>query len=102
MRRIAWPSGPEWTQSVQLEGKTYRLRARWNIVSERWTMDLLTSDLALVIAGIRLVPGVRLLRQFRGGRLPTGDMVVTGEEPVYNSFAEGRSRLLYVEAAEYA
>jgi len=64
-------------------------------------MDLLTSDRALILAGMRLVPGARLLGQFRDARLPPGDMAVTGEEPGYNSFADGRSRLLYVEAAEY-
>lgn len=106
MRIITFPNAPEWAQEVQLEGKTYRLRARWNTVAERWSMDILTRDKRLILGGLRLVRGQRLLRQHINPLLPPGEFVVLGEEGAidggFNVEApSGRGSILaYLDASE--
>ena len=106
MRIISFAQAPEWVQEVQLDGKTYRLRARWNTVSERWSMDILTRDKRMILGGIRLVRGQRLLRQHINPLLPPGEFVVMGEEGAIDGGFDtegpcGRcSRLAYLDASE--
>lgn len=76
---IPWQESPEFAQQVQLEGRTYRMRARWNTHGQAWDMDILTAQRELIVAGIRLVGGAGLLAQFRDDRLPPGELLVIGE-----------------------
>lgn len=103
-RVIQFPDAPEWQQSVSLDGRTYTLRARYNVVSEQWSMDILTRNKSLLVGGIRLVRGVRLMSQFNDDRLPPGDFAVIGEGKNGGlgcfCFREGRAQLLYLEAGE--
>lgn len=103
MQIITFPNAPEWVQETQLDGRSYRLRARWNTTSNRWSLDMLTRDRTLIVAGLRLVRGAGLLFQFQDTRLPAGDLVVYDiGTPVddYTDFPQGRAVLAYLSAAE--
>lgn len=76
---IPWPNFPEWEQQVQLDGVSYRLRGRYNTLSERWTMDILTADKVPIVQGVRLVRGASLLSVHVDPRLPAGDFFVVGD-----------------------
>lgn len=95
---IKWPDFPEWEQQVKLSGTTYRIRARYNTTAERWVIDLLTQDKEEIITGVRVVRGVLLLAQYTDDRLPSGDLMVIGEEP--NRSNMGTSSFLVYEDAE--
>ncbi|QDP66991.1 MAG: hypothetical protein Unbinned3138contig1000_33 [Prokaryotic dsDNA virus sp.] len=105
MQRIVFPDAPGWVQSVKLDGKTYKLRARWNVSANTWSLDVLTRGERLLVAGLRLVRGQALLRQFQNLELPPGDLFVydtgaRGDE--YTDFTEGRAVLAYITADEVA
>lgn len=103
MQIITFPDAPEWVQETQLDGRSYRLRARWNTVSGAWSLDVLTRDQTLIIAGLRLVRGAGLLSQFQDNRLPDGDLVVYDAVNLvddYTDFVNGRAVLAYLSASE--
>jgi hypothetical protein len=108
MRIINFPTAPEWAQTVQLEGVSYTLRARWNFIAERWSLDILTRDQRLIVGGIRLVRGLRLLRQYADPRLPPGELVILGREGATDggfgveALSGQDSVLAYISAAEVA
>ena len=105
MQVITFPDAPEWTQNVKLDGKSYRLRARWNTSSEAWSMDVLTTSKTLLVSGLRMVRGAALIGQFQNDDLPPGDFIVydTGERvDEYSDFTEGLARLVYVTEDEVA
>ena len=106
MQILTFPDAPEWVQEVQLEGRSYRIRARWNTASAKWSLDMMTRDRTLVVAGVRILRGAGLLSQFQDTRLPPGDLVaydtggiVSGD---YLAFIEGRSVVAYLSSVEIA
>lgn len=106
MQVLTFPDAPEWVQEVQLEGRSYRVRARWNTSSAMWSLDMLTRDRTLVVAGVRIVRGAGLLSQFQDPRLPPGDLIAydTGGTSAddYLAFTEGRAVIAYLSSAELA
>ena len=103
MQIIKFPDAPEWTQKVRLDGKSFKLRARWNTSSLAWSLDLLTSGSDAIVTGIRILRGQAMLRQFQDARLPEGDLFAydTGARSgEYLDFTEGRAKLSYITASE--
>lgn len=76
---IPWPSAPEWEQQIQLDNVSYRLRGRYNTLSQKWTLDILTADKAPIVHGARIVRGVSLFSMHADPRLPAGDFFVIGD-----------------------
>jgi len=104
-RQIRWIDAPRWRQDVQLDGAVYTLAAVWNTRMDAWTLDIESSDGAVLARGIRLVLGWPLLRGIDyDDRLPPGEFMVvdpTGraiEDPKRDSFTDGGYQLLYQEA----
>lgn len=103
MQVIKFQDAPEWSQKVRLDGKSYKLRVRWNTSSEAWSVDVLTSGSVLIVSGLRIVRGQALLRQLQDARLPSGDLFAydTGARTdEYLDFTEGRAKLAYITAQE--
>lgn len=99
---IPWPDSPEWEQNVRLSGVTYRLRGRYNVVGDRWVLDILTADRELIVGGVRVVRGLLLTRQFLDPRLPPGDLFALGEgQPTRANMGAG-VQLIYVEPEDGA
>lgn len=83
--------------SIELDGRVYILKFRFNFRDSRWHMSILQEDETVLIAGIPLVVSWGLIRRFADERLPPGEFFVedvTGEntEPGENSF--GRTHFL--------
>lgn len=95
---IPWQDSPEFAQQVQLEGTTYRLRARWNTLGEAWHVDFLTAQREPIVTGIRIVAGVSLLAQFRDDRLPPGDLFVIGCKCPTRDALGNEAQLVYRES----
>jgi hypothetical protein len=99
---IPWPDSPEWEQNLRLSGVTYRLRGRYNVVGDRWALDILTADRELIVAGIRMLRGILLTEQHLDPRLPPGDMFLIGEgQPTRTNMGNG-VQLVYVEPEDGA
>ncbi|MBT8411775.1 MAG: hypothetical protein KJP02_08265 [Octadecabacter sp.] len=76
-RRIPWPTGPAWRQSVTLDSRVYRMAAHWNEVGGYWSMDLLTREAEPIVRGVKIVAGCLLTARLADSRLPPGFFVVT-------------------------
>ena len=63
-----------WEIKVDLSGKRYGLYVSWNTRQEAWFMTISDSNNKLLLAGIRLVPGVSFLEKYRASvsELPPG------------------------------
>lgn len=101
-RRIPFPTGPAWSQRVQIQGVTYTLQARWNDRAGAWTLDIGTREGDLIARGVRLVADYPLLASTVDARLPSGELFVvsaSGEpaqnDPGRNDFEDGEMRLVF-------
>lgn len=84
--------------TVELEGKTYLMRFRWNERMGRWLMDVAKVDGADVVAGVPLLVNTPLLDRFASPDLPPGRFLIRDEasEPTIEATAArspGRSEL---------
>jgi len=85
-----------------LDGDVYEfVFRRSGRAPEAWYMDLRTADGTVQVAGIALVPGVDLLRQYHHLDVPPGSLVVwdteqKGQDPEPDEI-DDRFILLYVE-----
>lgn len=98
--RIPWPDGPAWQQTITLDGRVFRLSARWNEIAEAWFMDIGTRAGEAIIAGIKITGGVLIGARFADNRLPPGYFVVVenaecGCTPGRDDM-RGNARLIYV------
>lgn len=60
---IPFLSQPQ-TFTIDLAGTTYRLATSWNMHSQCWVLDIATPDGEQVVAGIPIVTGTDLLKQY--------------------------------------
>jgi hypothetical protein len=73
---------PRWTQYVDLSGVRYQLYISWNTRMESWYLSVLDTNGNLILAGIRLVPGIDLIGKYRASapELPPGVLLVMDKE----------------------
>ena len=100
--RIPWPEGPAWRQSLALDGRVYRLTARWNEIAGAWFFDIATRGGTMILAGCKITEGVLIGARIADNRLPPGYFVVVrndecGCTPKRDDMREN-ARLLYVSA----
>jgi hypothetical protein len=50
--------------TISLGGETYNLKIVWNNIGQEWIMDINDSSNNPIVAGIALVTGIGLLRQY--------------------------------------
>lgn len=96
LRRIKFFNAIDWVQDVELEGRVYTLRAKYNVRQDTWHMDIDTVDGVAILRGLRLVVNWPLLYPFRyKSELPPGELFVlrVGEDattdPMRDSFQTG-------------
>jgi len=65
-----------WEMKVDLSGKRYGFYISYNTRQDAWFMSILDAGGKLLLAGIRLVPGVYFLEKYRASvpELPPGRM----------------------------
>lgn len=101
-QEIRWLPGPDWSQQVSLDGRVYQLRARYNVTSDRWFLDIRTRSGSPLLLGVKLVRGELLLRLHPDERLPLGELFIAGSaEPNRNNMGED-ARLIYLTAEDVA
>lgn len=79
---IPWRDSPDFTQTIKLSGKLYKLRSRWNTVHEFWTLDIYDSNGAPLLLGQKVLFNTDILARYTNTLLPTGKIFVidSGDE----------------------
>jgi hypothetical protein len=82
---------PAYEFSITLESVIYILSFEWNDRGQFWTMDILDQDQNYLVAGIRMVSEINLLRRFKNTKLPAGDFILNdtsskGRDPSFFNF----------------
>lgn len=100
--RVPWPQGAAWRQSVALDGRVFRMAARWNEVDEYWSLDILTRENEPIVRGVKIAEGVLLTSRYADDRLPRGWFVLVKNEncpctPGRNDMREN-AEVIYVPA----
>jgi len=73
---------PHWEMQADLSGRRYTFRVSYNVRQEAWTMSIADTNGELLVAGLRLVPGIDMLKKFRASSpgLPPGELVLIDKE----------------------
>lgn len=72
-------SDPSFRQEVALDGTTYQLQFRWNDRDSEWFMGILDLDDTWLLAPVRLVEGMPLLRHIADfDNRPPGELLFLG------------------------
>nr|AGS53498.1 hypothetical protein [uncultured bacterium contig00055] len=71
-----------WTVKVDLSGRRYALDVYYNVRQNAWMLSITDANGELLIAGVRLVPGIYLLEKYRAScpELPPGELVLVDLE----------------------
>ena len=91
----------DFSQTITLDGVVYKLRITWNTRSQKWYMDILTTNNQNILLGIGLVPQIYLLDSYPIPSLPPGDFVLMDSlstpEAIVPGFADlgNRYKLIY-------
>ena len=74
--------GPRWEVKVDLSGRRYTFNVSYNTRQDAWVMHISDVNGDLLIAGLRLVPGVNLLEKYRAScpTLPPGALVLVDRD----------------------
>ena len=75
-RVIRWPDSARWEMDVQLSGRVYTLRGRWNTRSRTWVIDLDSGDGVRLLSGFRAVINFPLLPRWRTEQMPPGELFI--------------------------
>jgi len=84
-----------WTMKVDLSGKRYSFYVSYNIRQDAWFMSISDSNGNLLLAGIRLVPGVSFFDKYRASvpELPIGELCLADKEGKLGSAEVTRNNL---------
>lgn len=94
---------PAFEMSLTLENSNFNFRIKWNDTYSYWTLDILTAQNDLILAGLKLLPSVELIRRHRDTRLPPGFLFVAATEGALNRLdytdLGSKAQLVYIEAS---
>jgi len=81
-REIPLYQEPRWEMQTDLSRKRYKFSVSHNVRQNAWTMAIYDKNGELLISGLRLVPGVDLLKKFRASSpgLPPGELTLFDKE----------------------
>jgi hypothetical protein len=84
-----------WESRVDLAGKRYGLYISYNTRQDAWFMSIMDANGKLLLAGIRLVPGVYFLEKYRASvpELPPGRLWLLDTEGNLGSAEVTRTNL---------
>ncbi|MDR0474745.1 MAG: hypothetical protein LBH43_13865 [Treponema sp.] len=86
---------PRWRVRVDLSKHRYTMFVSYNTRQDAWVMNLSDVNGNLIIAGIRLVPGVSFFEKYRAScpELPPGKLILIDTEGRLNSAEVTRKNL---------
>lgn len=88
------------TQTIPIDGITYKLQIYWNVRDEHWFFSLYLPDDTLVLTGIKMPVNFTLLNSFSGENVPPGDFLLYDDsgnnEPCGRDELGDRCLLLYI------
>lgn len=97
---------PNYTLTIELDSKIFKLWMLYNASYDFWAMSLYDEDDNLLISNLKLVPNYPLLFSHRNMSLPSGDFYCETSGEVVNigrnSFSSKESNLLYLTQEELA
>jgi len=75
-------SDPRWEAQTDLSGRRYTFRVSYNARQDFWMVSISDTNGELLIAGLRLVPGIDMLEKYRASvpGLPPGELVLIDKE----------------------
>ena len=73
---------PRWEAQTDLSGRRYTFCISYNTRQDAWTATISDANGELLVAGLRLVPGIDMLKKFRASSpgLPPGELVLIDKE----------------------
>ena len=71
-----FPDEPLVTQTTTMDGKDYILTFDWVGREQKWYLKIADADNNTIMAGIKLVPNLKLLRTNASPARPPGDLVL--------------------------
>ncbi len=94
------------TEQLTIEEVNYRLRLDWNYRGQFWQMSWYDRDLALIVAGIKVVINYPLLGPYKYLPIPQGELLAIDTSEPNLRIEDGdlgtRVNLVYLTEAEYA
>ena len=96
-----FPNEPLVTQTTTMDGKDYILTFDWVGRDQKWYLKLSDADNNTIIAGIKLVPNIKLLLTNASLARPPGDLVlltVDGLDPTIDTLQD--ATFLYITEDE--
>jgi hypothetical protein len=97
---------PRYTESVTLDGASYRFGFEWNDRAAAWFLSVLTDAGVPIISGVRITVRFPFLSRYRIDGLPPGmleciDTINSDTDPAYLDLLEGgRCILAYTPVAD--
>ena len=106
MVNIPFADYPSFTEDIILDNIPYKFSFNWNDRGEFWTMTISDSDDNILVAGIKIVLGQKLISNFPGRSLPPGAMAVVDTSgnvtrPSQIDFYNDDLQLVYVTEDEF-
>jgi len=95
---------PDWTETVQIEDRSYRIRGSWDTRLQSWRLDIGTED-EWICQGAKAVANCPIWHKRKHDDLPAGrffllDQSGAGEDPGRDDLGD-RVVLLYVPEDEF-
>lgn len=99
------PVETDYTQRVILDGVEFVFRFFYSEREQRWYFDLATNEETQIVAGLKLVPGIDLLKRVVSDEKPQGtlfllDLTEADLDPGLAAFEEETHGLFYREATQ--
>jgi len=97
-----FPENASFTQTINIENATYKLRMYWNVRDEYWYFSLFLPDDTPILTGVKMPVNYTLISSFFGESVPLGDFILFDEsgnnEPCGRDELGDRCIFLYISA----
>jgi len=89
------------TQETQLDGQTFALTFDWSGREDRWYLQVSDTSGNVLVAGVKLVPKISLLRSLTSDIRPAGELrLVTTDGAAPTLTTINQATLVYIPAAD--
>jgi len=93
---------PSYQFSVDLDGRNYKMKFRYNLRQLRWIWDILDTDENDILVGIPLLTNIGLNMRFNKESMPPGRFILIDEggedKDAERDDLGSRVKMLYIEA----
>ena len=101
MIAIEFIENTAFSQSINLDGRSFIINMQYNNEYNVWHMSIYSSNEEPIVLNIALVAQTFLLKQYKDDRLPPGEFVVNAVlAPDFDDFFNGNAQLVYITEEE--